>query len=161
MTGSSERVAAKTTTLPYHTAQPSPLPRERHEVEAEAYQSNRQSLTSNDLIEAVRKNVLPKRDAFEHSETSSSKSHKSQRSGSRASSGGNGNAKTYLKVGNVNITTDGDVTMDKDGNININTRGVKSRDDGSVQGEQKRIEYVPSVSGRTGPMSAHSENMVS
>jgi len=160
--GSSERVTTKTTTPTFHTAQPSSLPRERHEDEAEAYQSDRKRLTSNDLMaEVMRKNVLPKRDVFEHSETSSSKSHKSQRSGSRASSGGNGNAKTYLKVGNVNITTDGDVTMDKDGNININTRGVKSRDDGSVQGEQKRIEYVPSVSGRTGPMSAHSENMVS
>lgn len=91
--------------------------RERHEVEAEAYQAAaskpRRSLTSDELTAealALRKQANAKRSVSERSETGSSLSHRSRGSGSGRSSGDGGRSK-----GRTNSTTRNSLILNVDG----------------------------------------------
>lgn len=130
----------------------------------QARQSQRRSLTSNELtVEALRN--LKQRNPSSRSETSSHRSHHTKSSSSAGGKSKRSNSEIKMVINGVTVLIDAEtakeknisISTHKDGDATFSLSGRGDRDEeASRAGSQKRIEKAPSATSRASRMSSKS-----
>lgn len=131
-------------------------------ADAEEYQAQRRSLTSNDLtVEALQS--LKQHKSSTRSETSSHRSHHTKSSSSAGGKSKRSNSEIKMIINGATVLIDTKAAMEqsisisthKDGAVGISLSG-RGEEDRSRAGSQKRIEKAPSATSRTSRVSTKS-----
>lgn len=136
----------------------------RRVVDAEAYQAQRRSLTSNELTaEALQS--LKQRNPSSRSETSSHRSHHTKSSSSAGGKSKRSNSEIKMTINGVNVSIPASkadqnisISTGKDGDVNISLGGREDQDgNGPRTSSQKKIERAPSTASRVSSKSIGSK----
>ena len=132
-------------------------------VDAEAYQAQRRSLTSNELTaEALRS--LKQRNPSSQSETSSHRSHHTKSSSSAGGKSKRSNSEIKMIINGVNVSIPAggadqniSISAGKDGDVSISLGGRRDQDHDRFQkSSQKKIERASSATSRASRVSSKS-----